>query len=512
MDRAGASHGRKGFGDRAVLLVMTAMTIAVLLAGLWATRTVNPLRGDSAEYLYFDPSRTVGYPAFLALIRLLTGKVALAAQVQMVLLAASLLFLAWRFHQFARHRVWSFVFQAFLLLQPGMWFSSAFLMTEALSTALAAIWCAQLLGSLKEPKAGSAASLVAISAMATIVRPTSVALFFGTAIFIIAALPGRSRIRGLAIASGALAAAWAATPIAQLVVHGSSAVTSPFARGVLQHTLYCDPRNVPRDPDSQLVEQEAAPVRRYIESAPEDAREQLRRSYSTPLRFGSIIPLLGRRHRLELRSEVDPYLSRIAGERLRANPPCYASSVLGEYLRMAVFDTDPTSEEGKRVNAFMQAHPPAEVPQYPILSGDARLARRAASETGREVAGLNPPRQQMGVVAKVPFVALLPFRLIFGSAALIGLASFLLLPVRRRLGAEFQRIIAATTAMGGAFHFTLAITAIVEIGFFRYLVPLWPMVCTTIFFLLSVLFRAKKGSGGATLSQHPEAIGQWVTQ
>jgi len=243
-----------------------------------------------------------------------------------------------------------------------------------------------------------------------------------------------------------------------------------------------------------------------------DAREQLRRSYSTPLRFGSIIPLLGRRHHLELRSEVDPYLSRIAGERLRANPSCYASSVLGEYLRMAVFDTDPTSEEGKRVNAFMTTHPPADIPQYPILSGDEHLARRAASETGSEIAGLNPLRQQMDVVAKVPFVALLPFRLIFGSAALIALGSFLLLPVRRRLGADFQRIIAATTAMGGAFHITLAITAIVEIGFFRYLVPLWPMVCTLILLAPSVLFRAKEGSGAATLSQHADPIVQRVMQ
>jgi len=36
----------------------------------------------------------------------------------------------------------------------------------------------------------------------------------------------------------------------------------------------------------------------------------------------------------------------------------------------------------------------------------------------------------------------------------------------------------ATAAMGIAFHGTLAITAIIEIGFFRYLVPIWPIVCT----------------------------------
>ena len=491
MDGAGAAKGRKRIGDRAVLFALTAMTLVVLLAGLWATRAVNPLRGDSAEYLYFDPSRTVGYPAFLELLRLLTGEVALAVQMQMVLLAASLLFLGWRFHLFVGRPVWTFAFQAFLLLQPGMWFSSAFLMTEALSTALVAIWCAQLLKLPKEPDAGNAASLIAISTLATMVRPSFVALFFGSVIFIILALPHRSLLRALMIAGGGLAAACAATPVAQFLVHGSTKTTSPFARGVLQHTLYCDPHNVPREPDSQLVEQEAAPVRRYIESAPQDAQEQFRRSYSTPLRFGSIIPALGRSHHLDVRSQVDPYLSRIASERLRANPSCYASSALGEYLRMAVFDTDPTSEEGQRINAFMQTHPPVEVPQYPILPGDERLARRAANETGSEISGLNPPRQQLDVVAKVPFFALLPIRLIFGGAALIGLCSLLVWPARRRLAAEFQKIIPATAAMGGAFHANLAITAIVEIGFFRYLVPLWPIVCTLIAMVILAFSKAK---------------------
>jgi hypothetical protein len=46
------------------------------------------------------------------------------------------------------------------------------------------------------------------------------------------------------------------------------------------------------------------------------------------------------------------------------------------------------------------------------------------------------------------------------------------------LAREIQPAIAAAAAMGATLHGILAITAIVEIGFFRYLVPCWPLVCT----------------------------------
>ena len=37
--------------DRAVLLALAAMTLLALALALWATRSIDPLRGDSAEYL-----------------------------------------------------------------------------------------------------------------------------------------------------------------------------------------------------------------------------------------------------------------------------------------------------------------------------------------------------------------------------------------------------------------------------------------------------------------------------
>jgi hypothetical protein len=145
---------------------------------------------------------------------------------------------------------------------------------------------------------------------------------------------------------------------------------------------------------------------------------------------------------------------------------------------MAVFDTDPTVEDARQTNAYAGQHPAAEVPQLPVLPGDDRLARRAASEIGNAPSGLNPVHQHLNVVASVPFLGLLPMRLLHAAAALIGLLSVALLPVSRRLGREARNGIAAAAAMGVSLHGILAITAIVEIGFYRYLVPCWPLVCT----------------------------------
>jgi hypothetical protein len=495
----------RSLGDRELRLTLAAMTLVALIVALWVTRTINPLRGDSVEYLYFDRSRTVGYPAFLELVRLSTGHVALAVQVQMILLAGALLFLGWSFHEIVRRPAWSIFFQALLLVQAGMWFSSAFIMTEALSAALVAAWCAQLLRMVQAATWRRAMSLVALSAVATTVRPSLVALFLGTAIILIVALSARERIRALTVAAAALAGAWLATPVAQYLVHGSAETTSPFARGVLQHTLYCDPNGTPRDPDSRLVEEEAGSVRNYIGSAPFDLREQLRRSYSTPLRFGSIIPILGRRHGLQFRSQVDSYLSAIASQRVRANPTCYLSGVATEYVRMTVFATDPTLEDGRRINAFMALHPPVEVPQYPVLPGDEQLARRAAREVQNRAAGLNPVRQRLDVAARVPFFALLPMRLLFAGAALIGLGALLGLPFRRQLAPELRQITGTAAAMGMAFHVALFITAIVEIGFFRYLVPFWPIVCTLITLPMFALIEIRSRQPSAALL--PEVTG-----
>lgn len=464
-------------GSLRLLLAMAAMTAIALVAAFISSRSINPLRGDSAEYLYFDPSRTVGYPAFLWLVQAVTGKVSLAVPVQLIFVAASLLYMGWSFQRVVGRPAVALLFYMLVVAQAGMWFLSAFLMTEALATALVTLWSAELLRLLKRPDSRLTFWPVLLSAVATMVRPSLLPLFFGTALFYFLTRSGKALRSALIMTAAGVAVAWVATPVAQLIVHGSMRTTSPLARGVLQHTLYCPLHALPSDADSLFVEEQASPVRRYIEVAPAAMREQFRRSFSTPLRFGLIIPVLGRRHHFERRSDVDRDLSRIATERVRANPSCYTSSVAGEYFRLATFNTDPTSEDAAAINAFIKDHPPPDLPQYPVLRGDEQMARRAASDVREKPAGLNSPRFRLDVVGDVPFMALLPMRLLCAAASLIGLVSLLCVPLRQGLPPVLREFLPLTAAMGLAFHGTLAGTALVEIGFYRYLVPFWPLIC-----------------------------------
>ena len=489
--------------DREVLFGLALMTGIALFVALWTTRTINPLRGDTFEYVYFDPSRTVGYPAFLWLVRSITGQLALAVPAQMILLAGSLLLLGRSLHDLIRRPAFSFAFQAIMLSQIAIWKSSAFLMTEGLSAALIALWCAQLLRSIKTPSLRGVALLSAISGFAAMVRPSLIALSFATAIFAFVTLPRRDRGWSILIAGAGAVLGWGATPLAQLIVHGSSATTSPFARGVLQHTLFCKPHAVPVGEDAAFVEDSAAPVRTYLKTAPSDVQAQMEGAYSTPLRFGLIIPVLGRRHHLEARSQVDPYLWPIAKQRVAANPSCYVGSVIGSYIRMATFDVNLTTKDSRRIRKFVAKHPPVELPQFPVLARDERQNLAVAKTARNEPSGLNSDRQQLKLAGKVSQWALLPIQLLYSAATLAGLVSIFVFLRRKRRPPEELRLFAGVVAMGVALHAVFAITAIVELGLSRYVVPLWPIVCTLNSVAALLWFETRKAGALAPRKLQP---------
>ena len=484
-------------------LLLFALTACALVAALWFTRTVDPLRGDSAEYLYVDPSRTVGYPAFLAVVRLTTGNVALAIQAQMLLLAAAMFWLGVSFYRFTGRRALSIVFHTFLIAMPTVWAASSRLMTEALSTCLVALWCAIALRMIIEPSSRRATMLMVISALATTVRPSLVALFLATGAIILVVPYQSWRNRALLTGAAGLTIAWTATPLAQFVVHGSAHTTSPLARGVLQHTFYCRQEAVPQDWGSQFVEENAAAVRGYIGTVPSSLHEEFRKAYSSPLRFGLIIPVLGRRHNLQVRSQVDQYLAPIAWQRVTANPSCYATSVAREYIRLATFETDPTAEQALGVRTFMKVHPPFQLPQFPVLAGDARMTLRAAAEVHNQPSGLNSNRIHFHFDQKIPALAVLPVRLLSGAAALAGIFSFLVLVARGRRKPVKDSFLLATAAIGVALHGVIAITAIVEFSEERYLAPIWPMVCIADLLAVPLLTEAAKRAREFLLSRNP---------
>jgi len=79
-----------------------------------------------------------------------------------------------------------------------------------------------------------------------------------------------------------------------------------------------------------------------------------------------------------------------------------------------------------------------------------------------------------------PGFLLFAARLLFATAAIVGLLALLALPFRRKLHPRLAEALPPAAVAGAAFHGTLAITAIVELGLSRYCAPLWPVMAVLI--------------------------------
>ena len=456
---------------RAVLLALCAVAF---VGAAWATADIPPLRPDTASYLYFDPSRAIGYPIFLWVFRESVG-LRLAVPIQMLILTISLFLLGWAFYNWTRRPILSALFQMALIASPEMWRFAATLITEAPGTAAVALWCAQLLRTFRSPSLRGVGLLTVISGVAMIVKPALLPLFLGTSIAAFA-VGSRGRWAALGTTFAGLLASLAVTPIGNYLVHGSPAAGSPVARGVLQHTLFCAPSHPPVDRDAAFVEQSAKGIRAYVNKAPAYVQPMLKRLYTGELRFGLIIPTLGRRHGLEAGWQTDPLIWRITKERLAANPRCYAASVLSSYFSMATYKTYSRAET-KRAENFLLTRPLIEVPRAPLLPSEEQLAAQAAQEIGAAEPSL-PGRQDFDLPTGRPLILVWIARLIYGSAAGLGLLAIFLLPAASKMSPELRKITACAAALGAVFHGVMGLTAAVELPLARYTVSVWPVVCT----------------------------------
>lgn len=484
--------------------VLAGLTVSALFGAYWVTANISPLRPDTASYLYFDPSRPIGYPVFLWISGLF-GELQLAVKIQMAVLAASLFFLGWAFYKWTGNAALSALFQLALLASPEMWKFSATLITEGLATAGIALWCAQLLVTMRKPSIVRIAVLALLSAASVLVKPSLVVMFVATGIAALLLETRKQRFLSLAITVGGLIVALGATPVANFLLHGSSSSGSPVARGIFQHTLFCPIPGPISDPDSAFVEEQAKPVRDYIGRAPNDTQELLKRIYTGKLRFGLIIPALGRRHGLDAGWQADGLIWKIAKERIAANPGCYLTSVIRSYAALATYKSY-SHAEAKRLAEWLAASPPREVPVTRPLPRDEQLAVMAAKESGSSsprFAG----RQDFEPPTGRPLLLIWIARLLYGSTAVIGLLSILLLISGRRVRPDRRTLVIGAAALGVVFHGVFGITALIELHLTRYTVPLWPVVCTTLGAIVFLIFEQfKTDSRTSSKSGRSEAV------
>lgn len=440
--------------------------------------------GDTPTYLYFHPSRPLGYPLFLAIVHVMAPHYRALTAVQALLLGGSIGALGLAFRRTTKSLAVALFVELLLVLSRPYWGNTSQVMSEALSAVVLNLFCAVAVLNIKSRRPWILYAYALLTLIGITVRPINIVLA-PVAIVIVGLLSEGgfvARLRASAVPAMIIIAGLVvgdlATPLAQRIVHGPVHTGSPLARGLFQKTFYHDWPSTPVagvDPaDVALIDRATRPVSAYLHTAPVDMRPYLERGYSTYLRFKVLLPELAQRHGVADPWDIDGELFRYSVARILQHPKDYLTDLVLEDLRLLSYQGYDSRKFQSRLTAFLKARPPVSFPPVPTAPAWARDERRADADLGATIAHADdtpgvekdvqpiPPRSTIQIVAG---------RAYYTAAALIGLIAPLLLLFPSRVGAAW-RPLAVLAGFGLLLHATCLLTVVSEVGLFRYLVPI----------------------------------------
>jgi hypothetical protein len=465
------------------------------------------LNPDSPSYMYFDPSRPVGYPIFLSAVRILFGGFAAAQVVQLAILCSTFALLSFSLLLVTRSLVASLIVEVLLFINPGPLELSDTLISDSLSCAFIAIFSALILLLAKFPQRSAVFALALTSALAVTIRPINMAFAPAAlvAIFLFGQDVGVRRWIQLLIVVVAIAAGHLATPAVLYGIHGSWQTSTPFARSFFQKALF---RNWATDSvpgqacdDENLIERITTPANLYIEAAPKEIRPFLRLRYSTYLRFKVIIPELAQLHGYKNERDVDRILMCYALKRVRQDPIYFIVDLVGEYLNLGNYWTFMLPGRRQVISKYIESHPP---PLPAVVKSPAEtyeMETRAENDVGElntlaidrdDVFALPPPRSPILIVGLRAF-QLAICALTAGSIIAIFKWSF---------GKPIDKRWLIIAVLGILFQGEMLITAVAEIGVPRYMLPLWPISCVVAVLSFSIVCGHLDKAGGFLKTEH----------
>ncbi|HUO22793.1 MAG TPA: hypothetical protein VMU59_09795 [Caulobacteraceae bacterium] len=438
---------------------------------------------DSPSYLFFDPTRPVVYPAFLALIHALSPRYGLLAWAQTLIMGGSISALILALRR-ASGAFWlCLAVELLAVANPSWWNNGSAVMSEALSSALTNLFVAVALWRVAGCRRWTAPSFALVIALAVGVRPVNIV--FGPAAMLMELLligplsipaAGRLATRWALIIAGVLAG-YFVTPLTQRAIHGEVVAANPLARGLLQKTMFDDDGPPPATIDKadfDLIQTTVQPARLYLAQAPAPIRPVVERGFSDFLRFEDIIPQLARRHGFEQGWRVDGVLYKYAVAQIEHQPWRYVDRVLIEDWRLLSYQQFLDRQTQAGVDRYLKTHP---LPQYsPVtqLANTTDLEQRAHAEFGMpiRVGGANghihalSPRSGLILTAQ---------RALYLGAAALGLLGLIgaLFP---GTPASVRSLLVALATLGLLVHAEALLTTLSEYGLVRYIVPLWPQI------------------------------------
>jgi hypothetical protein len=220
------------------------------------------------------------------------------------------------------------------------------------------------------------------------------------------------------------------------------------------------------------------PLNDYIQNAPPEFRDLMRKSTSSYLRFGVIIPALVERHRVQRGEEIDPILLSYTREHIRRDPLYFLGQIAREYVNLARNYTFITRYEREKYQEFLELNPPPLPALVPDRSNyTMRLLPAAIAEMHITSSYAPSEAEEMKIEAPQarPMVLILAINAIQVLAVAISLGTLLLLPIlafKKQIGSVWANIGIASIMI----QINMMATALGEIALPRYMYPIWPLL------------------------------------
>lgn len=440
--------------------------------------------GDTPSYLYFHPSRPVGYPLFLAIVHGLAPHYRALVLVQSLVLGASIAALGVAFLRTTNSLSIAVVVELLILISKPYWENASAVMSEALSAAVLNLFCAVAILHIRSRGRWIVFAYALLTLAGITIRPINLVLAPVAILIVVLLSEGdvmarlrRSAVPAMIIIAG-LVVGDLATPLAQRVVHGPVHTGSPLARGLFQKSLFHDWPSAPvagvDAGDVALIDQATRPINAYLRTAPADMRPYLERGYSTYLRFKVLLPELAQRHGVSDPWDIDGLLMRYSKARILQRPVDYLTELVEEDLRLLSYQGYDDKTFQSRLAAFLKSRPPVSLPPVPNASAWAQAEQRADADLGATLVHADDTLGVEKNVQPIPprsTVQIIVGRTYYSGAALLGLIAPILLFFPSLRGPAW-RPLAVLAGFGVLLHATCVLTVVSEVGLFRYIVPM----------------------------------------
>jgi hypothetical protein len=429
---------------------------------------------DSVHYLNTSPIVPLGYPLFLKLAG--AGGAIVA---QPVLFGAALAWLGREIVVVTRSPWLAAAVVAATMALPQLREFHASILSESLFMSLLVVFLACCVRFAYHPTWHLMVVIAMTAGVSATVRRTALAYL---PVMLLLVLIQRRHLRGsqpalfLVAAVAPVLVIVGAEQAAAQVIHAGRA-SSLMGRHMFAKAALIDAPAAAASADAvqaaldRHLEQDYAPIRELLASAPREVRAVLAINYETCLQGGcvdrsrALMPDAGEARQTEM-------LGAAGLARIRRAPIAFAMLTAMTYQSLWTIDRLHHPDRAPALNAFIAAHRP-----MPFE----RLAFALEPEHVMEFQGVERVRYMQWVMSAVQLWTL--------ALAVLGLAAAVALPRLARLH-DPVLIVAATSALTA--HAALALTALLASGFSRFLQGLWPAIVTaSVFGLYWALMLAR---------------------